>query len=126
MPEYFAHKYHTQGYTLTATASGASADVIYTCPDNFNATIRYLRVSNNNTSTQKFSMQFYHSEDSAYHYLSQAQSIAGSSAINLVDSAYFFLHPGDKIVAFSATNPTAFHVVVSAEEVPAQVAFTGA
>jgi hypothetical protein len=126
MPERTVYKYFTEGYTLSATAAGASANVLYTCPANFNATVKYLRVANNNTSTQKFSIQFYHAEDAAYHYLSNAESLSGSTAINLVDSATFFLHAGDKIVGFSATSPSSFDILISVEEEPAQFTFTGA
>lgn len=126
MPERTVYKYYTEGYTLSATSAGASADVLYTCPANFNATVKYLRIANNNTSTQKFSIQFYHAEDAQYHYLSNAESLAGSTAINLVENATFFLHAGDKLVGFSAASPSSFDIIVSVEEEPAQFTFTGA
>tara|TARA_R110002049_G_scaffold154334_1_gene318855 strand:+ start:1921 stop:2091 length:171 start_codon:yes stop_codon:yes gene_type:complete len=52
-------------------------------------------------------------------------SFAGHTLLNLVNGGYFFMHSGDKIVAFSA-NPTDFEVMVSVEEEPAQFTFTGA
>lgn len=125
MPERTVYKYHTKGYTLSATAAGASANVLYTCPANFNATVRYLHIANSAGSTRQCSVQFYHAEDAAYHYILKDTTFAGNSTQNLVNGSYFFLHAGDKIVAFSA-NPTDFDVLVSVEEEPAQFTFTGA
>ena len=126
MPEQTRYKYHTKGYTLSATTGGASADVLYTCPPNYNCTVRYLHISNSNSSTQNVNVQFYHAEDNDYHYIVRDISVAGKSLLNLVNGGYFFMHAGDKIVAFSAGSPSSFDIMVSVEEEPAQFTFTGA
>ena len=126
MPERTVYKYHTQGYTLSATTGGASADVIYTCPPNYNGTVRYLHISNSNAATQNVSVQFYHVEDDEYHYIINGTALAGKSILNLVNGGYFFLHAGDKIVAYSSGSPSSFDILVSVEEEPAQFTFTGA
>ena len=126
MPERTVYKYHTQGYTLSATAGGASANVIYTCPPNYNGTVRFLHISNSNSSTQNVSVQFYHVEDDEYHYIVRDISVAGKSLLNLVNGGYFFMHAGDKIVAYSTGSPSSFDIMVSVEEEPAQFTFTGA
>jgi len=126
MPERTVYKYHTQGYTLSATAGGASANVIYTCPPNYNGTVRFLHISNSDNSTQNCSVQFYHAEDDEYHFIMNNTSLAGKSILNLVDGGYFFMHAGDKIVAYSAASPASFDILVSVEEEPAQFTFTGA
>lgn len=125
MPERTVYKYHTKGATLSSTAAGASADVLYTCPPNYNATVRYLHVANSAVSTRQCNIQFYHAEDGEYHYILRNTTFAGNSVLNLVNGGYFFLHAGDKILGFSA-NPTDFEVMVSVEEEPAQFTFTGA
>ena len=125
MPERTVYKYHTQGYTLSATAAGASADVLYTCPPNYNGTVRYLHIANGSGSTRQCSIQFYHAEDAEYHYILRNTTFAGNSTQNLVNGGYFFLHAGDKILGFSST-PTDFEILVSVEEEPAQFTFTGA
>ena len=35
-------KFHTQGYLVASTAADANATVLYTCPNNFSAIVRYL------------------------------------------------------------------------------------
>ena len=125
MPERTVYKYHTQGYTLSSSTADAGADVLYTCPPNYNATVRYLHIANSATSTRQCSIQFYHDEDAEYHYIMKNTTFAGNSVQNLVNGGYFFMHAGDKILGFSA-NPTDFEVLISVEEEPAQFTFTGA
>lgn len=125
MPERTVYKYHTQGYTLSSSTAGAGADVLYTCPPNYNGTVRYLHIANGGNSTNQCSVQFYHVEDNQYHYIMRNTAFAGNSVQNLVNGGYFFLHAGDKIVAFSPT-PTDFDILISVEEEPAQFTFTGA
>ena len=125
MPERTVYKYHTQGYTLTSTVGGASGDLMYTCPPNYNATVRFLHVSNSAASTCSVSIEFYHAEENNYHYIIRNATLSGNSILNLVNGGYFFMHAGDKIVA-SASNPTAVDIMVSVEEEPAQFTFTGA
>ena len=47
----------TEAITVTATTGGASADTIYTCPPNYDATIDFLHVSNGTTSVQNVTLQ---------------------------------------------------------------------
>ena len=108
-------KFHTQGYLVSATAADASATVLYTCPNNFSAIVRYLHLSNNSNSTKKVYVQFYHKEDNAYHYIANGLSMAGHSVDNLVNGGYFNLHAGDKLLAYGETNNT-IDVMVSLEE----------
>lgn len=109
-------KYHTEGFNITSTTAGASANIIYTAPPNFHGTVRFLNASNGGTSTSKISLQFYHAEDASYHYILKAGSVAGNSFIQVVNGGYFFTHPGDKIVAYSDTSG-AFDVMISVEEI---------
>jgi hypothetical protein len=125
MPERTVYKYHTQGYTLSSTVGGASGDLLYTCPPNYNGTVRFLHVSNSAASTSTVSIQFYHAEENDYKYIIRDATLSGNSLLNLVNGGYFFMHAGDKLVA-SASNPTAVDIMVSVEEEPAQFTFTGA
>lgn len=125
MPERTVYKYNTKGYTLSSSTADAGADVLYTCPPNYNATVRYLHIANSGNSTNQCSIQFYHAEDAEYHYIMKDTSFAGNSTQNLVNGGYFFLHAGDKVLGFSAT-PTDFEILISVEEEPAQFTFTGA
>ena len=115
MPDLTKSKFHTQGFTIAATAADASATAVYTCPANFSAITRYLHISNNNSSTKKVYVQFYHAGDEEYHYIANALSMAGNSIANLVDGNYFNLHSGDKILVYVETANT-MEVIVSVEE----------
>jgi hypothetical protein len=115
MPDLSKSKFHTQGYTISSTSADASATVVYTCPNNFSAITRYLHISNNNNATKKVYVQFYHAEDTAYHYIANGLSMAGHSVANLVNGGYFNLHAGDKIVVYGETTNT-MEVLVSVEE----------
>ena len=115
MPNLDTSKFHTQGYTIDSTSADASATVVYTCPANFSAITRYLHLSNSAASTTKVFVQFYHAEDTEYHYIANGLSMAGHSVTNLVNGGYFNLHSGDKIVVYGE-NANVIEVLVSVEE----------
>ena len=115
MPDLSSSKFHTQGYTIASTSADASATVVYTCPNNFGAIVRYLHLSNNSTSTKKAYVQFYHADDGEYHYIANGLSMSGHSVANLVNGGYFNLHAGDKILVYGETTNT-IEVIVSCEE----------
>ena len=108
-------KFHTQGYLVASTSADANATVLYTCPSNFSAIVRYLHISNNSNSTKKVYMQFYHKDDNEYHYIANGLSMAGHSVTNLVNGGFFNLHAGDKLLAYGETTNT-MDVMVSVEE----------
>ena len=108
-------KFHTQGYLVASTSADANATVLYTCPNNFSAIVRYLHISNNSNSTKKVYMQFYHKDDDQYHYIANGLSMAGHSVTNLVNGGFFNLHAGDKLLAYGETTNT-MDVMVSVEE----------
>jgi len=115
MPNLDTSKFHTQGYTISSTSADAGATVVYTCPANFSAITRYLHLSNSSNSTKKVFVQFYHAEDTEYHYIANGLSMAGHSVNNLVNGGYFNLHSGDKIVVYGETADV-IEVLVSVEE----------
>ena len=115
MPNLDTSKFHTQGYTISSTSADAGATVVYTCPANFSAITRYLHLSNSSNSTQKVFVQFYHDDDTEYHYIANGLSMAGHSVDNLVNGGYFNLHSGDKIVVYGETA-NVIEVMVSVEE----------
>jgi hypothetical protein len=91
----------TEAVTITATAGGASADVIYTVPPNHDATIDFLHVSNGSSSTQNVTLQWYHADTNTYHHVMNDKSIAGKDVYNLIGSDRIHLHSGDSISAFN-------------------------
>ena len=108
-------KFHTQGYLVDSIAADANATVLYTCPNNFSAIVRYLHLSNNSNSTKKVYVQFYHKDDDEYHYIANCLSMLGHSVNNLVNGGYFNLHSGDKLLAYCETTNT-MDIIISVEE----------
>ena len=94
----------TEALTVTATAGGASADVIYTCPPFHDATIDFLHVSNGSTATQNITLQWYHADTNTYHHLINDKSIAGKDVYNIITSDRIHLHAGDSISAFDGAS----------------------
>ena len=115
MPFSAASKFKTEGVRVTATAAGASAQVVYSCPPNFSANVRFLNIASGTTANKHISVQFYHVEDLSYHYLLNAYDMAAASSFNVLNAGIMSMHQNDKIVAFtdSASN---FDIIISVEE----------
>jgi hypothetical protein len=94
----------TEALTVTATAGGASADVIYTCPPFHDATIDFLHVSNGSTAVQNITLQWYHADTNTYHHIVNDKSVAGKDVYNIITSDRIHLHAGDSISAFDGAS----------------------
>lgn len=109
-------KFFSAAKDLTATAGGASGDVIYTCPNNFISLIRFMHVSIGANSTKKYSLQWYEAATTTYHFIVDDHSLAGNSLEEIIQGGgYLALSAGDKIVGFEETGADA-HVTISGEE----------
>lgn len=106
MVDISTYKTTTESKTIASTSADADADVLYTCPNLHDATIDMLFISNNNASTKKTNIQFYHNDDTTYYNLVKAHAIAGNSAYNVLESSHMHLHAGDKIVIYAETTNT--------------------
>lgn len=115
MPFEAATKFKTDGQSITATAADASAQVLYTCPNNYSAIVKFLHVSSGTTANKKISIQLYHDETAQYDYLLNAHNMAASNAFNVLSGNVFSLHQKDKIVAFTDTANN-FDIVISVDE----------
>jgi len=92
----------TKALSITATAGGASANVLYTCPANHDAEIDFLHITNGATSTDNVYIQWYHADDTTYYTIVNAKSIAGNDVYDVLQgSNVFYLHAGDKIVCYN-------------------------
>ena len=110
-----ASKYFTKAKTLTATAGGASGDVVYTCPNFHTSLITFLNVSNGATSAKKYSIQWYESTTTTYHTIVDAVSLIASANEDVLSSGFIALSPGDKIIGFQESSLD-FHITISGEE----------
>lgn len=115
MPIVTASKFKTEGQNITATAAGASAQVIYTCPNNFSAVVKFLNVSSNGLANKKIYIQLYFDDLNQYDHLLNGLDMTSGSSFNVLSGNTFSLHQKDKIVAYtdSAGN---FDLVVSVDE----------
>lgn len=91
---------------ITATAGGASGDVLYTCPNNYNAEITLLCITNDASSTASGYIQYYHSDDDSYYNLAKNHTISGSDTYHFITSQRLYLHAGDKIVVYMGSGNT--------------------
>ncbi len=105
----------TESVTVTATAGGASSNVIYTVPNFHDATVEFLHISNGAASTDTVSIQWYHKEDNAYYTILSNKSISGNDVFNMITSDRLHLHAGDKITAFNGGSSN-LGVTVSVKE----------
>lgn len=94
----------TKGLTVTATSGGASSNVVYTCPNNFDAEIDFLHITNGDTANHNISLQWYHAETNTYHHILNDKSVAGKDVYNVITSDRIYLHSGDKITAFDGSS----------------------
>lgn len=85
--------------SISSTSADASADVIYTVPDNHDVELDFLVVANGG-ATNNISVQIYHKDDTAYHYILREHSIGGNDTYKVIESDRLYLHAGDSVVAF--------------------------
>ena len=104
----------TESVEITATVGGASSDVVYTCPNNHDAIITFLHISNGAASTDNVSIQWYHAEDNAYYTIVNNKSVSGNDVYNMITSDRLYLHQGDKITCFNGGGTIG--VTISVEE----------
>jgi len=105
----------TESVTVTATAGGASSNVVYTVSNFHGATVDSLHISNGAASTYTVSIQWYHKEDNTYYTILNNKSIGGNDVYNMITSDRLHLHAGDKITAFNGGGSN-LGVTVSVKE----------
>jgi hypothetical protein len=115
MPSRDANKFTTESINVTATAAGASAQLLYQCPANFSALVTFLNISSGAVANKDISLQFYHQEQASYKYILKTYRMSNNSNYIIIYAASLSLHQGDKLLCFtdSAGN---FDVTVSVEE----------
>ena len=115
MPNLTASKFKTEGQNITATAAGANAQVLYTCPDNFSAVVKFLNVSSNGLANKKIYIELYFDDLNQYDHLLNGFDMAAGSSFNVLSGNVFSLHQKDKIVAYTDSTGN-FDIVVSVDE----------
>ena len=110
-------KHVTEGLNVTATSGGASGQVLYTCPERFDAMVHFFHIASHTVNNAGITVEFYHAEDTTYHVLLNSFAMPNNSSHEVGGAgAHIALHPGDKLVC-STTNSGNFDVVISVEEI---------
>lgn len=115
MPAKNVSKLVTQSITVTATAAGTSAQLLYQCPTNFSAVVTFLIISSGATANKDISLQFYHQETALYKYILRTYRMGSNSAFVVTSLNSLSLHQGDKLLCFTDTTGN-FDVTLSVEE----------
>ncbi len=115
MPDLSKSKFTTENKTVTSTSAGASADVVYTVPDNHSAIVRFLHLSNGTASTKKAHIQIYHNDTTSYFTVVNGLSMTANTTHNVVSGNFITLHQKDKIVSYIESGMT-LDVTISIEE----------
>jgi hypothetical protein len=110
-----SNKFATEGINVTATSSGASAQLLYQCPTNFSSIVRFLHISSNGSANKKISIQYYNNKATQYDYILNALDMAANSARDVLTGSVLMMHEGDKLVCFTDMTGN-FDVIMSAEE----------
>jgi hypothetical protein len=91
MPLEIASKFKTEGVRVTATSPDASAQLVYQCPPNFSAIIRLLNIASGAVNNKTIAVQFYHVEDSTYHYLLNDYVMTSNNSFNVLNAGIMAL-----------------------------------
>jgi hypothetical protein len=74
-----------------------------------------LNIASGAVNNKTIAVQFYHVEDTSYHYLLNDYVMTSNNSFNVLNAGIMSLHQNDKIVAHtnSANN---FDIIISVEE----------
>ena len=108
-------KFKTESLTVTSTSADANSDLIYTVPNNYSASVKFLHLGNGTASTKKAYIQIYIADDTSYYYLCNGLSMTANTRDELIEGGELFLNEGDQVRAFIESGMT-LDVTVSVEE----------
>ena len=115
MPLLSKSKFLTESKTITSLLPNGDADLIYTCPNNYSAIVKFLHLSSGIANNKKAYIQFYHSDDDTYHHIVNGLVMGAHTATDLVSGSQLYMHQGDKLVGYIEATMS-LDVTVSLEE----------
>jgi len=101
------------GNSASTTSSPDNATLLFTCPNNYEAEVVYLLVSNDQTSNSNIGIQIYHADNTEYRTLVLEEQITGSASTQFIGSGPLYLHAGDKILIYRITSSHNFSATLS-------------
>jgi|SRR6056300_2088073 hypothetical protein len=115
MPLLSKSKFLTESKTITSLLPNGDADLIYTCPNNYSAIVKFLHLSSGIANNKKAYIQFYHGDDGTYHHIVNGLAMGAHTATDLVSGSQLYMHQGDKLVGYIEATMS-LDVTVSLEE----------
>jgi hypothetical protein len=115
MPLLSKSKFLTESKTITSLLPNGDADLIYTCPNNYSAIVKFLHLSSGIANNKKAYIQFYHGDDGTYHHIVNGLVMGAHTATDLVSGSQLYMHQGDKLVGYIEATMS-LDVTVSLEE----------
>jgi len=115
MPLLSKSKFLTESKTITSLLPNGDADLIYTCPNNYSAIVKFLHLSSGIANNKKAYIQFYHSDDNTYHHIVNGLVMGANTATDLVSGSQLYMHQGDKLLGYIEATMS-LDVTISLEE----------
>jgi len=115
MPLLSKSKFLTESKTITSLLPNGDADLIYTCPNNYSAIVKFLHLSSGIANNKKAYIQFYHSDDATYHHIVNGLAMSANTATDLVSGSQLYMHQGDKLLGYIEATMS-LDVTISLEE----------
>lgn len=100
--------------SIGASLTAASANTIYTCPDNFVAKVILLLATNHGGGNKTISLTWTDSSASATYFIIGTYSLSAHSFLKF-DGSYLVLNPGDTIIATPEAGST-IDAIITVEE----------
>tara|TARA_R110000764_G_scaffold115722_1_gene202656 strand:- start:1185 stop:1571 length:387 start_codon:yes stop_codon:yes gene_type:complete len=101
------------GNSASTTSSPDNATLLFTCPNNYEAEVVYLLVSNDQSSNSNIGIQIYHADNTEYRTLVLEEQITGRASTQFIGSGPLYLHAGDKVLIHRITSSHNFSAALS-------------
>ena len=101
------------GNSASTTSDPDNATLLFTCPNNYEAEVVFLLVSNDQASDSNVGIQIYHADDTQYHTLVLEEKILARASTQFIGSGPLYLHAGDKVLIHRITSSHNFSATLS-------------
>ena len=101
------------GNSASTTSDPDNATLLFTCPNNYEAEVVFLLVSNDQASDSNIGIQIFNASDSQYHTFVLQEKITARTNTQFIDSGPLYLHAGDKVLIHRITSSHNFSATLS-------------
>jgi hypothetical protein len=100
--------------SITSLLPGADADMIFTVPNNFEAEVTLIMITNAGPLAN-ISLQVYNKDLNVYSFLYRVKGVGANNSDNVLGASTLYLNEGDKVLAYK--DGGTFDVSVSGRNV---------